>query len=208
MDSNAKRPEASKPEEIYAHVPDAAPVSAVKGALLHTSIAQLKANEHYLRYLSLVDPTVPERIMTTLAISWIPIGLATAHYQACDNLMLSAEAINSLGVRVGDRMQQTSLAASARSTQKNEEVWEHVGALHRMWARHYQGGSVRVVKLGPHDMQLEQRGFVINQFRYYRLAQLAAIGISFEAIGARMSTLRIVSYSAPRDELVMQLGWA
>lgn len=208
MDPNAKGPQAMQPEEIYAHLPDAPPVSAVKGALLHASIAQLKANDHYQRYLALVDPTVPEQIMAGLAMSWVPIALATAHYQACDNLMLSDEAINALGVRVGDRMQQTSLASSARSTEKNDEVWEHVGALHRMWARHYQGGSVRVLRLGPYDMQLEQRGFVINQFRYYRLAQLAAIGISFEAVGARIGTLRVVSYSAPRDELVMQVGWS
>ena len=207
MDPNEKQPKQS--EVIYAHSRDAGPVVALKAALLHTSIGQLKSHDHYERYLALVDPTVPERIMSTLAMSWIPIELSLAHYQACDNLMLSVEAINGLGTDVGDRMQLTSLAASARSTdERNDAIWEHVGALHRMWARHYQGGSVRVVKLGPHDMQLEQRGFVLNQFRYYRCAQLAAIGVSFEAVGAHVTTLRILDYSAPRDELVMNIGWA
>lgn len=195
-------------EIIVPHGADISPVTAVKIVVLQSSLTQLENGGHLDRYVRLVDPNVLERVRTSLASEWAPIEVAEAHYQACENLGLSDDELAELGRRVGDRLQATSLVSSAKKARESDfDFWSAGGSLHRMWARLYQGGSVQVVKVGSRAKVLELVGFRLGRYRYYRNAQLFALRAAHEALGARLESVRNLSYNAARDELRVRVAW-
>lgn len=191
-----------------AHAPHSRPVTAVKNVLLQASLARLKETGLYPRYAAIVAPGVPEQIESNLAMSWMPVEVAVAHYGACESMVLDAEQVTDVGTGVGERVKETQLVTSSKKTREEDTSnWDNMGSLYRIWARSFQGGSVQIVKLGAKDMLLEQRGFVLTQYRYYRQAQLAVLRSSFEAFGMQVTSLKTTSYSAARDEVAIRLTW-
>jgi hypothetical protein len=195
-------------EVVIPHDPKAGPVSAVRNVLIQSSLGNLKASGYYDRYVQLIAPEVLAQLLSSLGPGWIPLELASAHYEACEHLMLSAKELAKMGSQVGDRLQETALVSSAKKARDADfDLWEAMSALHRMWARLYQGGSVQVVKVGAREKLLEIRGFSLNRFHYYRQTALAAIGASYSALGPRMTSVRIQSYSPKTHELVVRSSW-
>ncbi len=208
---------ASHPEEsftiegreiVIAHEREVRPCTAVRNVVIQSSLSQLQDAGYYERYLTLIDPDRLQALLSSFAPGWTPIELALAHYEACDKLGLTQEEHAKLGQRIGARLQETALVTAAkRSRDADFDLWNATGNLHRMWARLYQGGSCQVVKLGPKDKLVELRAFALSRYRYYRNAQLAGIGAAYEALGARLETLRVLSYNAARDELTFRFTW-
>jgi hypothetical protein len=66
---------------------------------------------------------------------------------------------------------------------------------------------VQTVKAGPKEMVLEEWGFVLNRYPYYRHGHIAALDATYTVLGARLTDTKVVSYSAVRDELVVRVGW-
>jgi hypothetical protein len=54
---------------------------------------------------------------------------------------------------------------------------------------------------------LEERGFQLTQYQYYRQGHLAAIRASHAALGAHITLLKVDSYNETRDELVVRVAW-
>jgi hypothetical protein len=204
------RPERAEQREILiAHDRAARPLTAVRNVLIQASLAELKANGYYERYTKLVTPSVLEQLLSSLAPGWIPVELVVAHYEACENLKLSREELTEMGKRVGDRVQDTVLVSLAKKVREgNFDLWSAMLPLNRMWPRVFQGGSVQTVKAGPKEMVLEEWGFVLNRYPYYRHGHIAALDATYTVLGARLTGTKVVSYSAVRDELVVRIGWA
>lgn len=201
------RPAGSEAREILVpHSAEIRPVTAVKFLLMQSSIGQLQQVGFFARYAEIIDPKVLERIRSGLASEWAPVALAEAHYQACDSMGLSDEELRSLGQRVGDRLQETSLVWAAKG-RPTVDVFEASKALIRMWPRHYQGGSVQAVKLGPNNLLYELCSFRLNRFRHYRVGQLAVFRAAYEALGVHLQSARIASYSAAKDEVHVSVVW-
>jgi hypothetical protein len=195
-------------EIIIPHEREIRPCTAVRNVVIQSSIAQLQDAGYYDRYLSIIDPQVLKDLLSSFSPGWTPIELAQAHYAACDKLELTQEEQAALGQRIGSRLQETVLVSAAKRTRDSAfDLWTATGQLHRMWARLYQGGSVQVVKLGPKDKLVELRAFSLSRYRYYRNAQLAGIGAAYEALGARVEWLKVVSYNLARDELTFHFSW-
>jgi hypothetical protein len=204
--ARAQRPETR--EIVVAHDPGAGPVTAVRNVVLQASLAELRAHGHYERYAQLVAPEVLDELNTNIAPAWVALELALAHYAACDELQLSAEDFEKLGQSVGDRLQSTVLVSSAKKERaEGVDAWKFEAQLHRMWPRIFQGGSIQVVKVGPKAKLLEERAFRLTKYHYYRQAHLAALGASHTAIGVDLATLKVESYDATRDELVVRVAW-
>ena len=197
-------------EILSPHDPDARPVTAVRNVILQASLTQLRDRGHYPRYAALIAAHTLEQLTAmSVAPGWVPIELALAHYEACDNLMLTREQFAEMGGGVGERVQETVLVSPAKKAREAEyDPWNATGPLNRMWARLYQGGSVQVVKVGPHDKLLEQRGFVLSQFHYFRQAQVAALKAIHAALGTRSVETKLESYSPARDELIVRVSWS
>ena len=193
-------------EILVAHAGEIRPVTAVKFLLMQSSIAQLEQGGLFARYAEVVEPKVLARIRSGLASEWAPVELAEAHYQACDGMGLSDEQLRGVGQRVGDRLQETTLVWSGKG-RPAVDVFEASKALIRMWPRHYQGGSVQAIKLGPNNLLYELCSFRLNRFRHYRVGQLAVFRAAYEAIGVQLQSARILSYSAPKDEVHVSVSW-
>jgi len=207
--SRPDEPKTSEGREIvFPHEREIRPCTAVRNVVIQSSLAQLQDAGYYERYLKLIDPKQLEELLSSLAPGWTPIDLAHAHYGACDKLGLTQDEVAKLGQRIGTRLQETALVSAAKRTRDADfDLWTAAGALYRMFARLYQGGSCQVIKLGPKDKLVEFRAFALSRHRYYRYAQLAGIGAAYEALGARLETLKIVSYNPAQDELSFRLSW-
>lgn len=203
------RPKLAEAREIIVpHDPAAGPVTAVRNVLIQASLAELKAKGHYERYARLIAPDMIEQLLASLGPSWIPVEVALAHYEACENLSLTSGEFAAMGDRVGDRVQDTVLVSSAKKVRDvNFDLWTAVPSLHRMWPRIFQGGSIQTVKVGPKEKLVEQRGFLMNRYHYYRQAHVAALRATYSALGARIAFAKIVSHTAAGDETVVHVGW-
>ena len=196
-------------EILIRHDLSAGPVTAVKNLVVQTSLKHLQEKGYFERYKVLVDPVVLEQLNSGVASEWTPVEIADGHYAACDKMRLSDEELAKLGQATGERLQRTSLISAKKKDQEPEvDVWSSVGQLHRIWARHYQGGSVQVVKLGAKDMLLEILGFGLNRHRHFRYGQLTVMATTFEALGARSPSASIASYDASGDELAIRITWS
>ena len=195
-------------EIVIPHVADIKPSTAVRNVLIQSSLAQLKDEGFYDRYLKHIDPRTLLELESSFGPGWMPIALAHAHYQACDAMGLTQEEIMRIGQRIGRRLQETTLIHSAkRNPTADFDLWEASGALHRGYARTYQGGSCQVVKLGPKDKLVELRGFVLSRYRYYRMAQLYGMGAAYERLGVKLETQKIVAYNPTADEVTFRFTW-
>ena len=194
-------------EVIQPFPPLIAPLSAVRSTLIQASLAELKKHGFYDHYTTLVaSDSLDQLLGLAIAPCWIPVQLALDHYDACERMQLSEAQFAQLGLSVGDRVQDVTLIAPKQASGLRD-LWQSIGALHRMWPRLFQGGGVQVVKVGPKALVLEERGFQLNRFHYYRQAHVAAVRATHAALGAQISSVRLVSYHADRDELVVRLEW-
>jgi hypothetical protein len=201
-------PSAETREIVTPHDPNAGPVTAIRNVVIQSSLAELKAHGHYERYTPLIAPDALEQLTANVGPGWVALQLALLHYEACDKLGLSPEQFSELGAGVGDRVQDTVLVSSAKKERPdNTDPWQFEGQLHRMWPRVFQGGSVQVVKLNAKCKLLEERGFVLTRYHYYRQAHLAALRAAHTALGTSVSLLKVDSYDALRDELVVRIAW-
>lgn len=206
--SRVRVPPNGEREIVFPHDPSAGPVTHVKNLLLQFSLTNLKAHGHYERYSRLIAPEVLQDLIERLDPGWLPVKYAVTHFEACDGLNLSAEQIDALAQMVGDRIQNTALVSSAKRTRDEAfDVWSAVGSLHRMWSRLYRGGSVQIVKLGPCDQLIARRGYPMNRFRYYRLAQLGVFAAAYAALGTTLTRREVAEVNLVDDEVVFHVGW-
>jgi hypothetical protein len=193
---------------VFPHDRTRGPVTAVRNVLLQTSLDELKGQGHYDRYVQMIAPEALEALQAHLAPGWVPIEIAHAHYAACERLGLSNAQAGRLGRNIGDRVQQTLFVSRAKSARDPDfDLWKVTPSMHRIWARIYQGGSVQVTRLGPRELSLEQAGFVLNRYAYYREAQVRAIATAYTAVGTRFSRFEISRYDTERDELEFHMAW-
>jgi hypothetical protein len=193
---------------VFPHDASRGPMTAVRNVLLQTSLNELRENGHYERYAQLIAPEALERLQGYLAPGWVPIEIAHEHYSACERLDLNSAQTDRLGTRIGDRLQQTLIVTRAKGTRDPEfDLWQVHPSLYRIWARLYQGGSVQITRLGPREALLEQTGFVLNRYAYYREAQVRAIAAGYAAVGTRFTRFDIERYEPSRDELEFRMAW-
>jgi hypothetical protein len=209
-DANVERADVSRGEILIAHEPNAGPVSAVRNILIQFSIAELKAANLYESYAAVASPQLLEDLLSRLGPGWIPIELAFAHYEAVERVKLDSDATAALGASVGDRLTQTALVSHAKKTRdESHDLWSQVGPLHRMWRRLHEGGSLAVIKTGPKEMLLEQRGLTLNRLRHFRERQLAAITATLDAVAAqKYSCLKVEHFNPLNDETQFRIGWS
>jgi hypothetical protein len=195
-------------EILVPHEPGAGRSTAVRNLLIQSSLLELKENGYYERYSKNIDPKVLESLLASLAPGWIPMDLALAHYQACERLELTPDELSAVGTRVGTRVQSALLVSLAKTVREaNYDIWMATGQLNRMLRRLHHGGSVQMVKVGPKDKLLEERGFQVTRYNYVRQCHLAVTRATYAALGASVKYAKIVSYDAATDDFVIGIGW-
>jgi hypothetical protein len=141
----------------------------VRSTLLMGSIASVRAAGHFDAYHAALDPRHREVLLTAVAGMWIPLDSVWAHYNACDALKLSPESIAGLGRSTFDRIGGTLLGTMLRMAKEaGVTPWTVLPHLQRFWLRVYDGGGVRVLKMGPKEAHLEAKDVPILESHYYR----------------------------------------
>lgn len=74
-------------------------VTHVRGTVLISSLQMLKQMGLYERYLENLAKTWRDEVLFAIALSWVPVVVADAHYAACDALRLGAHELTRLARR-------------------------------------------------------------------------------------------------------------
>jgi hypothetical protein len=197
------------PEIIIAHARPVKPATAVRSTLLQSSLGFLRARGHLERYLVVLDPAKKEAILDSIAPAWLPIGLAVAHYAACDRLDLSLEERVVLGEAVGDRIQgpvMKTITRGARSV--GVTPFTLLTRFDSLWGRLFQGGSMQVTKTGPKDIEVEVIGAQVSRFTYFRTAFTGLARVGLRVTGVRVAYVHDGPWDSRRDRFVIRASWA
>jgi hypothetical protein len=181
----------------------------VRGSLIASSLQTLRELGYYERYLARLPERYREPVLFGLASSWLPLEVAEAHYQACDDLELDDSEIIALGEAVSKRIMGTFLGTilrSGRSVGASPTPWLVLGQYHRVCERILDGGKFMVTELGPKDAVVLTRGLPLFRSRYFRTATLGmfrgGVGVFSKSCFARELADR-----STRDSLAVSLRW-
>jgi hypothetical protein len=195
-------------ECICDHKSEAGPtVTHVRGTLIASSLQTLKELGHFDRYREQVAREHYEAIAYAIAMSWLPVELAMAHYRACDALALSDVELARIGNSVSKRYADSFFGTMLRTSRKAgiEGPWLALRSQGRIWDRVYQGGEISIYRTGPKDAYSEQRGLPLAEIPYFRHAYLAW----FSALGellVRKLHLRLVRPREPHPHTIAFAG--
>jgi hypothetical protein len=195
-------------EVLFPHEPTRKPLTAVRRMLVHSSITELERLGYFERYSQLIRPESLARIKELIGPGSMPADLALEHYEACDQLGLSDDAIYAAGVRAGEKIGDALLVASAQvGPMADHTAWTLVGAFYRMSRRIYEGGSAQYVKLGPNTLQIEYRDNPLFSVRYYRVAYGGFLRQAFKSVGLEINDFVLSPYRRERAEIEARLRW-
>lgn len=147
-------------------------VTHVRGTVIANSLSTLREAGLYERYLALLPASSHEAVLLSLASSWLPVEVAVAHYEACEQLGLGAAELTEIGERLATRYAGTLIATLLQSSRAAgvDAPWVGLRAQGRIWDRMYVGGGAKIYRLGPKDALGEFYGLPLVRFRYFRAA--------------------------------------
>jgi hypothetical protein len=135
------------------------PVRAIRSTVIVGSYAVLKERGLFDKYAAALPPESRELLVNIVVGAWIPIDLGLVHYAACDAMALPPDTIAQMGRGTFDRIRGTLLGTTVRMAREaGVTPWTVLPHLQRFWDRAYQGGGLRITKLGPK----EARGEVVQ----------------------------------------------
>lgn len=146
-------------------------VTQFRSTWLSSSIRALRERNLLDAYLTHLRAEYHEAVLNTVVGVWLPAEIALAHYEACDELQLSAKEVFAIGAEVGKRAQGTVMSVAV-SLAKGAGVtpWTIIVRFPDAWNRIWLGGSVAVYKLGPKEARLEVAGWPSSRTTYCRIA--------------------------------------
>lgn len=185
--------EQSRGERLVDHVSPKGPIiQAFRGSLLAAAIERLKQCGHFERYEALLPPAQREAILCSLAMSWIPTDLISAHSETCERLNLSDAELIELGGEAANSIVRSLFSSLMRVS--GTSPWVAIKSIDKMWDRLHEGGGILVVQTGPKDVYVEQHGHPLAASRYYRTT---ARGF-YKSLAELFSSKAYVKPAAPR----------
>jgi hypothetical protein len=150
-----------------AHPP---PLTAVRGAVIASSIKALRKHELYDAYVQHLDPAHRDRVLGLSVSAWAPIAIAVAHYRACDALALDRATIEEIGGETGLSINQTVVSILVKlSREAGATPWNALARSNTLMARSWQGSRCGVFKLGPKEARFEWIGQPLAEIPYIRV---------------------------------------
>jgi len=142
-----------------------------RSTILMGSISCIRELGRFDEYVTHLPDAHRELLLDAVAAAWIPMDVAFSHYSACDALNFPVDQQVQNGRVTFDKNRGTLLGTVVRmATQSGMTPWSVFPHFQRFWERGYDGGGVRVVKLGPKEVRLELVAVHVTDSRYYRNA--------------------------------------
>ena len=147
------------------------PVRQVRSTVLLGSVQSIRDGGYFDAYVAALTPAHRESLLGVIAGMWMSIDVARAHYAACDALALPLESQLQLGRATFERTKGTLLGTTVRMAQHaGATPWTIFPFFQRIWLRGYDGGGVRILKVGPKEAQVELVANELLEFPYHRNA--------------------------------------
>jgi hypothetical protein len=191
---------------VYEAPPPHRPVTRARSTVLVASRAAIAAAGYGARYESALDRSASHALDEAVAGTWLPVEVAEAHYRACDSLGLGANAVATLGKATSDRIQGTLYGTFIRVFQEaGGSPWNVFPQWQRFWDRGYDGGALRITKLGPKDARVDVIGCSLCASPYFRHA-LRGLSAGFVEVFSRRAYAQEVAFA--RDGVSYRYQWA
>lgn len=200
-------------EEV--HLPFPAPAkdqvplaSQFRSTWLTSSLKAIKAHQRMPDYLAQLPTAYHETIANSVAGAWLPIAVALAHYDACDQLAFAPLEIFVIGREVNTAAQAsvlgtlTKLASGAGAT-----PWTAISQFQRLWDRVWVGGGVGAFKLGPKEARVEIVGWPCARSTYIRHAMRGVLGGMLDLFCTKAYVAELPRYCTP-NTLGYRCAWA
>lgn len=183
-------------------------VTAVRGTMLVSSVSTIKELGLFDRYLACLPASLHDQILYTLAMSWSPIEVAYAHYEACDRMGLRDDEIAEIGARVSGRFANTflgTLLGTAR-TAGIDAPWMGLRAQPRSWDRMFVGGGARIERVGPKDVIGTFTGLPLARIRYYRQS-FCGYYRGLAKLFGHQAHVKVIGEAGQSDTLTVSGSW-
>lgn len=144
-------------------------VTAVRGTLLGSSLQAMRDRRLEARYFARLPPPHHDAIRSLVAMAWIDVDVALAHYRVMGELFPDPVEQRQIGRAVGDRVQKSYLATVIRALRATGLVTPLavVTRMPAIWSRVFSGGGVQLVELGPTEFEVESRGCALFTESYF-----------------------------------------
>jgi hypothetical protein len=140
-------------------------------------MSALRDKGYFDSYALALAPEHRDELLNAVAGVWIPVEVARAHYRACDALQLSPDAETELGRAVFERTGDTMFGTVLRLAKGvGVTPWTLLPHLHRFWERGYDGGGLRVLRIGPKEARIDLIQCSLTEGRYFRNAVRGLMG--------------------------------
>lgn len=198
------------PETILALPARVTPARHMRSTILLGSMSSLRRAGHFERYAGALDPRHRDTLLQAVAGIWIPADAALAHYRACESLGLAPDAVVELG-RSTFRTTEGTLFGTVVRLAKGAGVspWTVLPQLQRFWDRGYDGGGIRVLRLGPKDARLDLVQCGIAESPYFRYALRGVVAAVLQMFCGRVY-VQDLAHEAPRapGSMSLRAQWA
>ena len=135
-----------------------------------SGLVELRARGLFDAYLRVLDPAAAPLLLEAVAGTWLPLTVATAHFVACDAVVSNTAAFE-IGGASFRRVQQSALATVAKlATGAGATPWTVLASYGRLWSRIFDGGTVRVTKVGPKEALMDHKDVPLAALAYFRHA--------------------------------------
>jgi len=176
--------------------------SLARSTLLTASIESLRSRGLYDRYAVRLTEEQREALSTAIAGVWIPMGLAVAHYRACDSLRLCIGEQLDIALEVGQQMHGTFLGAMLRLAKSvGVTPWAALAYSDKLYERLFRGGGIAVTRTGPKDARVDMVGNPLCDIEYFRVGVRGV----YEA-GLELFCSRVVTNEIPRRYIGLDMG--
>jgi len=148
--------------------------TSIRTTLLAASTRSLKQAGLYDKYLQHLPVEHHERIEAIMPGGWLPIGVASAHYAACDRLALPPAVIAQLAgdcSRFFSTVIYTVLSRLARAA--GASPWLALDQAERLRTLTWKGSEIVVTRTGPNEAHYAWLGQPLAASPYFRVASTA-----------------------------------
>lgn len=195
------------PEILVPFPSPLSPTTEVRSTLLCASVQSLRTRKLFDRYLSELTPQQQSDVHALTPGMWLPIERALVHYAACDKLPLARDERAEIGGDVAHRIQQSLLSVIVRLARESGVTpWLVVGNAEKLRQRTWQGGGIKVTKLGPKDARLEWVEQPCARSAHFRQGFTGILKALCE-LYARRAFVKEEPQPSPTT-LVMHVAWA
>jgi hypothetical protein len=182
-------------------------VSHVRGSMLVASREQVRVMGAFERYTAELAPDSKLELGEVIAASWVPIGLAHAHYAALDRLNMDPQAIEQAVSVVASKLSGIFLGTTAQAARvAGVTPWAGARILGATWRRLFKGGAPALKRVGPKEGLVVAAGNPLLMHRYHRIGLRVHVARAAELFSQR-SLAREISYEETSHTLTVRLQW-